>query len=161
MKQKLIIISGSPWIGKSTIGERVFGMLDNSAYLDGDWAWHVNPFTIKDSRLRNGDKNMSFILTTYLQSKFEYVIFASVVATSEKIRSNIINDIKYNDYEVVSFTLTCSRETLVERHKQRNDDSTLGYYFLDLPPLKGDVVINTDSKTVDEICDEVYAHIIK
>ncbi len=160
MRQKLIIISGSPWIGKSTIGKRVFEMLENSAYLDGDWAWCVNPFSVRDPRLRNGDKSMSFILSTYLQSKFDYVFFASVIATDKKIRDSIIKNIVYDDYEIKSFTLTCSRETLAKRHKMRNDDTTINYYFLDLPPHQGDIVINTDNKTLEQLCNEIYQYIV-
>lgn len=160
MKQKLIIISGAPCVGKSAIGDKVFQMLDNSAYLDGDWAWCVNPFSIKDPRLRNGDKSMSFTLTTYLKSKFDYVFFVSVIATNKGIRENIINDIEYDDYEIIGFTLTCSRETLVKRHTKRNDNTVVNFYWLDLPPHKGDIVVDTDNKTLDQICGEVYQHIV-
>lgn len=96
MKQKLIIISGSPCVGKTTVAERLFDSLSNSAYLDGDWCWCVNPFSITDPRLRNGDKNMSFILSTYLNSVFDYVIFSSVVVMYKTIRETVINDITLN-----------------------------------------------------------------
>ena len=36
MKKKLILISGSPCVGKTAAGERLFESYDNSAYLDGD-----------------------------------------------------------------------------------------------------------------------------
>ncbi len=59
MKKKLILISGSPCVGKTAVGTRLFESCDNSAYLDGDWCWCVHPFSVADSRLRNGDKSMS------------------------------------------------------------------------------------------------------
>ena len=37
MKKKLILISGSPCVGKTAAGTRLFESFDNSAYLDGDW----------------------------------------------------------------------------------------------------------------------------
>ena len=37
MHQKLILISGSPCVGKTAVGTRLFESYDNSAYLDGDW----------------------------------------------------------------------------------------------------------------------------
>ena len=134
MEQKLIIVSGSPYVGKSSVTEEVFKKLDNSAYLDGDWVWCVNPFSVNDPRLRNGDKNMSFTLSTYLKSEFEYVLFSSVIATDINIRDNIISDIDYTDYEVVGITLTCSRETLRNRYKKRGDNNKLTFSFLDLDP---------------------------
>lgn len=161
MKQKLIIISGSPSIGKTTTAEKVFRMFENSAYCDGDWVWHVNPFSVEDPRLRNGDKNMSFTLTTYLQSKFDYVFFSSVVATDTKIRENIISDIDYRDYDLLGFTLTCSRETLVKRHWSMGEKSEPSYRWLELEPYPGDIVINTDDKSIDDVSREIYLHITK
>lgn len=44
MKQKLILITGSPCVGKTAAAERLFGLCEDSAYFDGDWGWCVNPF---------------------------------------------------------------------------------------------------------------------
>ena len=160
MEQKLIIVSGSPYVGKSSVTEEVFKKLDNSAYLDGDWVWCVNPFSVNDPRLRNGDKNMSFTLSTYLKSEFEYVLFSSVIATDINIRDNIISDIDYTDYEVVGITLTCSRETLRNRYKKRGDNNKLTFSFLDLDPYPGDIVIDTDNKTIEEVSKEIYSIVV-
>jgi len=161
MEQKLIIVSGSPYVGKSSVTEEVFKKLDNSAYLDGDWVWCVNPFSVNDPRLRNGDKNMSFTLSTYLKSEFEYVLFSSVIATDINIRDNIISDIDYTDYEVVGITLTCSRETLRNRYKKRGDNNKLTFSFLDLDPYPGDIVIDTDNKTIEEVSKEIYSIVVE
>ncbi len=155
MRKKLIILSGSPCVGKSAAGDKLFESLDNSAYLDGDWCWCVNPFSVEDKRLRNGDKNMSFILSTYLNSDFDYVIFASVVATDFSIRENILKDIKAEDYDVLGFTLTCSEKTLLARRKARGDAGEASFYWLRLPPYPDDTVVNTDGKTAAEVANEL------
>lgn len=93
MKQKLILITGSPCVGKTTVAERLFETCEDSAYFDGDWAWCVNPFSLSDPRLRNGDKTMSFALSNYLRSGFAYVIFSSVVIIGAEIREAILRDI--------------------------------------------------------------------
>ena len=108
MIKKLILISGSPCVGKTAAGTRLFESYDNSAYLDGDWCWCVHPFSVADSRLRNGDKSMSFVLSNYLDSDFEYVFFTSVVLTDAGIREGILNGITAKDYRVINFTLTCT-----------------------------------------------------
>ena len=36
MNKKLILISGSPCVGKTSVGTRLFESYNNSAYLDGD-----------------------------------------------------------------------------------------------------------------------------
>ncbi|HCA29545.1 MAG TPA: hypothetical protein DEP23_08260 [Ruminococcaceae bacterium] len=160
-EQKLIIITGSPCVGKTAVAEKLFESYENSGYFDGDWAWCVNPFSIADPRLRNGDKTMSFALSTYLNSKFDYVIFSSVVVIGEDIRAAILKDITAKDYTVIAFTLKCTEETLVERHKSRSDNNEVSFQWLRMNPHPGDYVINTDNKTVEQIVDEIKNIIVK
>ena len=68
MKQKLILVTGSPCVGKTAVAERLFGLCEDSAYFDGDWGWCVNPFSLDDPRLRNGDRTIAFALSNYLKS---------------------------------------------------------------------------------------------
>ena len=159
MQKKLILISGSPCVGKTAVGDRLFESYDNSAYLDGDWCWCVHPFSVTDRRLRNGDKSMSFILSNYLDSDFEYVFFTSVVLTDPGIRKGILDGITARDYQVIGFTLTCSEETLKERHDKRGDKGETNYYWLHLPPCSGDIDINTDHKRLGDIVKEMMQHI--
>ena len=153
--KKLILISGSPCVGKSAVGQYLFRQYNNSAYLDGDWCWCVNPFSVKDKRLRNGDKSMSYVLSNYLNSEFEYVFFTSVVLTDPGIREAILKDITATDYGIIGFTLTCSEETLVKRHDKRGDRGETNFHWLRLPPYPTDIVINTDGKTVRETAREL------
>ncbi len=157
--KKLILLSGSPCVGKTAVGQYLFEQYENSAYLDGDWCWCVNPFSVEDKRLRNGDKSMSFVLSNYLQSEFAYVFFTSVVLTDQTIRENILKDISATDYEVIGFTLTCLEETLVQRHDKRGDMGETNFYWLHLPPYPTDIVIHTDHKTISEIAKEMKRYI--
>ena len=151
MSKKLILISGSPCVGKTAVGTRLFESYDNSAYLDGDWCWCVHPFSVADSRLRNGDKSMSYVLSNYLNSDFAYVFFTSVVLTDRQIREGILKAITARDYETIAFTLTCSEETLKKRHDKRGDKGETNYYWLHLPPYPGDIRIDTDNKSIREV----------
>ena len=159
--KKLILLSGSPCVGKTTVGQYLFEQYNNSAYLDGDWCWCVNPFSVEDKRLRNGDKSMSFILSNYLQSEFDYVFFTSVVLTDSGIREKILKNIAADDYEVIGFTLTCSEKTLVKRHDERGDEGDTNFFWLHLPPYSTDIVIHTDNKSVEEIAQEMKKYIDK
>lgn len=154
-KQKLIIVTGSPCVGKTAVTDRLFTSYENSAFFDGDWAWCVNPFSLDDPRLRNGDKTMSFALSTYLNSAFDYVFFSSVVVVNETIRAAILKDITAKDYSVLSFTLTCSEQTLRERHKKRGDTTECSFFWLHLKPHAGDYVIDTDNKSIQQVADEI------
>ena len=159
MRKKLILISGSPCVGKTAVGTQLFESYDNSAYLDGDWCWCVHPFSVTDPRLRNGDKSMSFILSNYLDLDFETVFFTSVVLTDARIREGILNGITSKDYTIIGFTLTCSEETLKKRHDKRGDEGETNYYWLHLPPYPGDHVIDTDGKSIREIVREMKMYI--
>lgn len=157
MKQKLIIITGSPCVGKTTIADLLFQSYENSAFFDGDWAWCVNPFSVQDPRLRNGDRVMSFALDNYLQSNFDYVVFSSVVVMYEDIRRPILEAITAKDHIVIPFTLTCSEDTLLARHRKRGDEGECSFHWLHEPVHPGDHVINTDGKTPQEIVWEMRA----
>ena len=154
-KQKLIIITGSPCVGKTTVTKELFSSYENSAFFDGDWAWCVHPFSVEDPRLRNGDKTMSFALSTYLRSGFDYVFFSSVVAVNEEIRGAIVKDITAKGYSVLGFTLTCSEDTLLERYKKRGDKNECSFFWLHLTPHPGDLFIVTDHRSVRQIVREI------
>ena len=98
---------------------------------------------------------MSFILSNYLDSKFDYVIFSSVVVIGDPIRQEILNGITAEDYDVISFRLTCTEETLRQRHKNRGDKTEVSFYWLHLPTYPKDYVIHTDHKTVPQIVKEI------
>lgn len=159
MKKKLILISGSPCVGKTAVGTRLFETFDNSAYLDGDWCWCVHPFSLADKRLRNGDRSMSFVLSNYLDSDFAYVFFTSVVLTDPQIREGILKGITAKEYETIAFTLTCSEETLKKRHDKRGDPGEPNYFWLHLSPCQGDIVIDTDNKSIRALVKEIRTRI--
>ena len=74
--QKLIIISGSPCVGKTTVAEGLFHSYQNCAFLDDDWVWRVNPFIMDDPRNKGIHENMPFVLSTYLNLNFKYVFLS-------------------------------------------------------------------------------------
>lgn len=157
--QRLILVSGSPCVGKTTAATQLFEAYENSAYCDGDWLWCVNPFSIQDPRLRNGDKNMSFVLSTYLQSGFDYVIFSSVVVMYPAIREAILAGIATDGFETIGFSLTCSEDTLRARHAMRGDDNEVSFEWLRMGPYAGDILIDTDGKTVAQVVGEMRGFI--
>lgn len=159
VKQKLIIITGSPCVGKSAVSENLLYTFENSAYLDDDSVWLVNPFSFNDPRNQIGYKNMSFVLSNYLNSNFDYVIFSSVRMISN--RDSVLKDITARNYTTIGFTLKCSEETLVERHKKRGDNNKVSFEWLRLEPYPNDYIINTDNKTVIQIVNEIKSIIIE
>lgn len=77
------------------------------------------------------------------------------MAVDKAIREAILNDITAKNYSVICFNLTCSEETLLQRHKKRGDKNECSFYWLHLKPLEDDFVINTDNKSIQQIADEI------
>lgn len=73
----------------------------------------------------------------------------------ESIREQILKDITAKDYITIGFTLTCSEQTLIERHKMRGESNDVSFEWLRLEHYPNDYVINTDDKTIAQIVSEM------
>lgn len=160
MKPKLIFIGGEAWTGKSVCSEILFRRLHNSAWLDGDDVWRVNPWSLDDPRLRTSDINMAFVLQTYLQSEFDYVILSSIVLSDRSIADGILERISGVEYDLLSFTLMCDEATLTERARQRDDTANPRFTVLEETRTLVDTIkIDTGQKKPKEIADELLSAI--
>jgi hypothetical protein len=156
MKSKLIFIGGEAWTGKSTCAEILFKRLNNSAWLDGDDVWRVNPWRVDDPRLRTSDINMALVLQTYLQSAFEYVILSSIVLSVPAITQRILQRIKGVEYELISFTLLCDEHTLTARAQARDNNQTPKFTLLEqTKKLKETIKIETTNQTPEAVVDQM------
>lgn len=156
MRSKLILIGGEAWTGKSTCARILFERLPNSAWLDGDDVWRVNPWSLDDPRLRTSDTNMAFVLQTYLQSKFDYVILSSIVLSDPFIIARILERIRNIEYDLLSFTLMCDEATLTERAKRRDGESNPQFFLLEATrALINTIKIDTSNKKPEKIVDEM------
>lgn len=161
MKPKLILIGGEAWTGKSTCSRILFERLYNSAWLDGDDVWRVNPWSLDDPRLRTSDINMAFVLQTYLQSKFDYVILSSIVLSDPSITARILERISGVEYDLLQFTLICDKATLAERARQRDGETDPQFFLLEATKaLTGTIKIDTINKKPQAIADEIL-HVIR
>lgn len=156
MRQRLIFIGGSPWVGKTACAQELFKLLEDSAWLDGDDVWRVNPFSIEDPRLRNGDVNIAHVLQTYLESDFRYIILSSVVITIPEIRKRILGMVKMKDYDLSIFILRCDRETLQKRCSSRNQSDIISYRWQEMELNEGETAIDTTDRDSKEIAREIY-----
>ncbi len=159
--KKLIIISGGPCVGKSTVGKRVFEHYSNSAYCDGDWCWCVNPESIRDNRQQYGDRNMAFLLSTYLEAGYDYVVFSSVVMTEPETRERVIRCITSKDYELYSFRLVCSEDTLKARFDAKGGRAAVSFFWAETPSTPGEQIVDTDGKTPEQVAREIWRAVDK
>lgn len=101
---------------------------------------------------------MAFVLQTYLQSKFDYVILSSIVLSVPSITERILQRIHGVDYELVSFTLMCDERTLIHRAKQRDQNLTPNFLVLDqTKTLSNTIKINTANTNPDDVVHEILS----
>ena len=156
-RPKLIMIGGPPWVGKTAAARELFSSLDNSAWLDGDDVWRVNPFSTEDPRIRNSDKNMAFVLSTYLESKFDYVIFSLVVLTNGPITGGILEAISVGEYDILFFMLTCSPEVLLSRSQERDNGTSPNPRFSIAALVQDAIQIDTTALTPADVATKILS----
>ena len=149
------MIAGEAWTGKSTCSEILYKEFTNSAWLDGDDVWRVNPFTVKDSRLRNSDCNMAYVLNNYLESGFEYVFFSSIVLCNLEIREKILSLISAKSFEIYFFTLIASKQVLTGRAIERDSNRSPQFHLLEESLKQDSIFIDTSRKTPEEVASEI------
>ena len=113
--KKLIMINGTMGVGKSTVCNILFKMLNNSVYLDGDWCWNMNPFVVSEENKEMVINNISYLLRSYLNnSGYKYIIFCWVIQ-EEAIFKQILDKLNGFDFELHKVSLVCNEEALRSR----------------------------------------------
>lgn len=102
-------------VGKTATCNELYKLITPSVFLDGDWCWNMNPFTVTDETKSMVLDNISHLLRNYLNcSVYDYVIFCWVMH-----HKSIIDDVIYNlrgiDFELYKFSLICSEKALRDR----------------------------------------------
>jgi chloramphenicol 3-O-phosphotransferase len=124
---KLIIINGAPSVGKSAVANSVFPQLPNSAFLDGDDVWRINPFEVTEQTKAIVERNIPFVLRSYLEAGYEYVLLAWVMHRQEII-DRVVGELSDLDFELHVFTLVAEESVLQDRWRRltgSEEDSSL------------------------------------
>lgn len=123
MSKKLLIINGPMGVGKSTIAKLLYKRINHSVWLDGDWCWMMNPFLVNEENKKMVEKNIHFLLRSFLtNSNFELVIFNWVIH-QEAILDMILTGLCDLKFELYTISLVCSEQELLRRMRadQRED----------------------------------------
>ncbi len=110
--KKLIFIHGPNGVGKSTLCKVLNSKLYNSAWLESEWCRMTNPFAFNDEIINMVEKNISFMLRSYLEcSTLEYVIFNyGFHGPRKQIFDNVLRNLNDISYRLIPITITCSYE---------------------------------------------------
>lgn len=110
--KKLILIGGTMGIGKTTICQELKKKLNNSIFLDGDWAWDMHPFIVNDETKKMVMNNIIYNLNQFIHcSHIETIIFGWVMH-EQSIIDEILDRLDTNDIKVYNISLICSEKQL-------------------------------------------------
>lgn len=119
-KKNLIMVNGTMGVGKSTVCKALLPKLQPAVFVDGDWCWTMEPFTVNDETKRLVQKNIVCLLSNDLScSVYQNVLFCWVMQEKAVIRWILDSLIDLNiDFQPFLFTLMAREETLRERLKK-------------------------------------------
>ncbi len=64
--RRCILITGTMCAGKTTVCKELMRLLPHSAFLDGDWCWYSDPFTVNDRTKEMVLQNIGFVLSNLI-----------------------------------------------------------------------------------------------
>lgn len=156
---KLILIGGAPGIGKSTVARLLMNQLPNSAWLDGDDVWRMNPFRVDAVTTAMVQHNIAYVLRGFIEAGFSYAIL-SWVMHRQIIIDQLLDSLQGLSFQALVCTLVCSPAALAERHRgdpARSDISQLALDRLEQSRQLKTLQIDTDGLSAGEVAARIRA----
>ena len=111
----LYLIGGPMGVGKTSVSRALQKLLPDNVFLDGDWCWDMEPFTVTGETKAMVLDNICHVLNNFLRcSAFQNVIFCWVMHRQE-ILDGILSRLDKTGWQVVAESLVCSPEALEDR----------------------------------------------
>ena len=159
MKSTLIFIGGPPGVGKTSVAKELCLRLRNSAWIEGDDLWRMNPFTVDERTIRMVERNIDCVLRSFLETGFSYIVLTWVLHRNEIARS-LLDRIRDHDFDFHHYTLLCDEDTLMARlakDTDRTTDPDLALNRLDQARRVTSTHIDTSGKSPEEIATWLYS----
>lgn len=117
--KNLIFIHGPAGIGKSTACALLHSRLPRSAWLESEWCGKTNPFDWSPEKQALVERNMSFLLRSYLEcSILDHVILNwGLHSPRKQILGRVLDHLRDLEYRCVPIILLCSETEQVRRMK--------------------------------------------
>lgn len=122
--KKLYLIGGPMGVGKTATGTILKNMIPGSFYLDGDWCWDMNPFTVTDYTKEMVMDNICYLLKNFLKCPSCRTVVFCWVMHEQGIIDEIVSRVGARDLEIVKLSLIC-REDILLRRLQKDIDAGL------------------------------------
>ena len=118
---KVIVLNGPMGVGKTTVGKYIADRNPGTAFIDGDWCMDLHPFVGNPETRAMAADNILHMIGNYLKcSACSMVVLVWLMDDPCVIRT-IMEGLSALQADVISVTLVCGRETLLERWQ--NDHS--------------------------------------
>jgi len=118
----LYMVGGTMGVGKTATCQKLKKMLPNAVFLDGDWCWDADPFTVTEETKAMVLDNICHVLGSFLRcSAYENVIFCWVMH-EQAIIDDILSRLDTRGVRVHCVSLVCDEDAL-RRRLQRDVDA--------------------------------------
>ena len=149
-------------VGKTSVCILLNEKLDKSVFIDGDWCWFSNPFTVTKETQNMVVDNICHILNNYIRcSAFRNIIFCWVMH-EQNIINEIMSGLNTENCRIINVSLICNEQSLTERlqkdiegGKRSNDILERSIARIPLYRNLNTIKIETSDKTVREIADDI------
>ena len=161
MMNKLVFIGGAPGVGKSTVVMELFAQIDRSVWLDGDDVWRMHPFVVNDATMHMVERNIQFVLRSFLKTGFSCIFFTWVLH-QDSIVERLLQGLEDQQFEFLHFTLVCDEPTLMKRlsaDSRRTTNKDLALDRLRQTESVNSTKICTVGKTPRQIASELKERI--
>lgn len=158
----LYLIGGPMGVGKTTVSRALLQTLPRCAFLDGDWCWTMNPFTVTDETRAMVMDSITHLLGNYLQcSEFDNIVFCWVMH-QQQIIDDILAKLPLEGVRVVSISLVCTPDALTDRIRRDiaaglRENSVLerALSYLPLYAEVQSVKVDASALTIAETAEEI------
>lgn len=165
-QKTLVLIGGPMGVGKSAVCEELLRCLQPAVYLDGDWCWHMRPFSVTDETKAMVLDNICAMLSRFLACpELRYVIFGWVMH-QQAILNTICSRLSLDNVRVVKLSLLASESVLRERLERdifegRRTADVIARSLSYLPLYQGldTEKLSTDALTAAEVARMIAAHL--
>jgi dephospho-CoA kinase len=166
----IIIINGSPGVGKTTVSWKLIERFEKAIFLDGDHLGAVHPFEIYDNdRIEYLYRTIENLVDFHHRNGYENIVLNYVFESFESL-SKLEDLLRKIDCNVYTFRLHCadSQQEKQIRSRKRNEIEWELNRFRELNAVMENArshgfigePICTDDCSVDRVCDLIMEKVI-
>ena len=160
--KNLYMIGGTMGVGKTTVGRLLKKQLPDAVFLDGDWCWDADPFTVTAETKAMVLQNICFLLNQFLRcSAYKNIVFCWVLH-EQAILDAILEKLEPGETRIHCVSLLAAADTVRARLQKdvaaglRTPD-VIGRSLARIPCYRRlrTVKIDTDGRSPAEIAAQI------